>query len=211
LPETILAGKKFTRENGDVLQYTCNWGWKNFQVSYNGIALPGLYSDRQVENGLEFVLPTGEKLRMELKRRYSWNRSLDVTIDERPVPGSDNHPETAYYRAIYAMFILAGLDLLFWWMSRDLADQRAAMVTLADGILTLLLFGIAALRPRAWPIYMAALLLIIDVIFLSVVNQDSGFYPTSSQALRLVFLVIMLTALLELSRWKKLRKTAAAR
>lgn len=197
-----MGSKKFTRENGDVLQYECTWGWKKFHVKYNGADLPGIYTGRQLQDSVDLILPTGEKLHLELKRRYGWSAAMEILIEGKPVPGSDTHPRKEYNRAVSAMFILAGLDFMFGVLSEN---RHIAIVPLIDGCITFILIIIAMIRPSRWPLLLACLSLIIDVAWIQqqqMKNVVDGFF--TSQSWRLVFIVIAIMAIEALDKWKKL-------
>ena len=84
--------------------------WKNVEVLYDGKLRGEPFENlAELKQGRAFKLPGKKKLWVQFKKGFG-QAALEVTIDGRPVPGSDTDPRNQVKQAAILLYVVAGLS-----------------------------------------------------------------------------------------------------
>jgi hypothetical protein len=86
--------------------------WRGATVWLDGQEIGTVPGKQELLKGQEFKLPDGSMLKLRLIQRLTGSE-LHILRDGQPIPGSASHPETAVKTAYWALFLVAGISILF--------------------------------------------------------------------------------------------------
>ncbi len=105
--------KSFALEAGGPTRVTIEWSgiWKNTRVAVDGQELGVIATQKELEAGRQFPLPTGGVLGVQLGRQFA-AVELRVTRDGVSLPGSAADPAERVKQAAYVLYFIAGFNIL---------------------------------------------------------------------------------------------------
>lgn len=86
--------------------------WRGATVWLDGQEIGTVEGKQELLKGHQFKLPDGSTLELRLIQSLLGSQ-LHVLRDGQPIPGSASHPETAVKTASWALFLIAGISILF--------------------------------------------------------------------------------------------------
>ncbi|WP_324679175.1 hypothetical protein [Hymenobacter sp. GOD-10R] len=150
---------------------TASWRlfFRDFQLNYQGQEL-GRLSPAELKAGHEFHLPDGRRLLVRLQQKFG-AQGLDFQVDDRPLSGTVNDPQTQVTTAFAAIMLVAGLNgalSLGAMLGRvELLEQLGfGWGTLVEALLYAGLGWLGKYRLAGWAFYAALTLLVIDGVLL---------------------------------------------
>lgn len=206
--------KTFYLDDARTEPLTANWGlfFRNFTVSYAGIALAPTNPEAPIAQGRQYHLPDGRVFSAQHKQN-TYPQELELLIDGQPVPGSGTHPIERIKQAWYILLILGilniGLGLVTEFGHIEVLSQLGAgWGSVVAGIAYVVLGYFGYFRTSVPALTIALVLLALDAAFSITSAVATGHSPAVGGLFMRAYFCLMVFRGMQAAR--QLRREEAA-